>query len=299
MRKGLIVVDFNQVAIANFMAEIGHRGGVDVQVDLLRHMIINTLRSYKVRFGNEFGDLVIACDNRHYWRRGIFPYYKAHRKKDREKSDFDWNAIFEALNIIKGELDEVFPYPVIDVAGAEADDVIGTLAEHSQKLGEPDQLFGDPTSVPFLIISGDHDFNQLQKWDNVKQFAPAFKKWIKIKGPADEVLMEHIITGDKGDGIPNMLSPDDCFVEGIRQKPIRKHLLAEWKSKPPEEWVTADMSHGYNRNRMLVDLTQTPQEIKDNIINSYELQKGRDKSGLLNFFIKNKMKNMMDCIGDF
>jgi len=297
----MIVIDYNQVAIATFMSEIGHRPGSDIEVNLplLRHMIINTIRSYRTRFGNEFGELVIACDNRHYWRRKVFPQYKAHRKKDRAKSDFDWNAIFDALSIIRDELAEFFPYPVIDIEGAEADDVIGALAEYSQKLGEPDGLFGDPTSVPYLIISGDHDFNQLQKWDNVKQYAPAFKKWIKLKEPVEKVLMEHIITGDKGDGIPNMLSPDDCFVEGKRQKPIRKTQLAEWKSKPPEEWVTADMAHGYNRNRMLVDLTQTPQEIKDNIINSYELQQGGDRSQLLNYFIKNKMKNMMDVLGDF
>jgi len=297
----MIVIDYNQVAIATFMSEIGHRPGSDIEVNLplLRHMIINTIRSYKKRFGNEFGDIVIACDNRHYWRRKVFPYYKAHRKKDREKSDFDWNAIFDALSIVRDELAEYFPYPVIDIEGAEADDVIGTLAEYSQKLGEPDQLFSEPTSVPYLIISGDHDFNQLQKWDNVKQYAPAFKKWVKLKEPVEKVLMEHIITGDKGDGIPNMLSPDDCFVEGKRQKPIRKTLLAEWKSKPPEEWVTGDMAHGYNRNRMLVDLTQTPQEIKDNIINSFEMQQGGDRSQLLNYFIKNKMKNMMEVLGDF
>lgn len=297
----MIVIDYNQVAIATFMSEIGHRPGSDIEVNLplLRHMIINTIRSYKKRFGNEFGDIVIACDNRHYWRRKVFPYYKAHRKKDREKSDFDWNAIFDALSIVRDELAEYFPYPVIDVDGAEADDVIGTLAEYSQTLGEPDQLFGDPTSVPYLIISGDHDFNQLQKWDNVKQYAPAFKKWVKLKEPVEKVLMEHIITGDKGDGIPNMLSPDDCFVEGKRQKPIRKTLLAEWKSKPPEEWVTGDMAHGYNRNRMLVDLTQTPQDIKDSIINSFEMQQGGDRSQLLNYFIKNKMKLMLDVVGDF
>ena len=297
----MIVIDYNQVAIATFMSEIGHRPGSDIEVNLplLRHMIINTIRSYRTRFGNEFGELVIACDNRHYWRRKVFPQYKAHRKKDRAKSDFDWNAIFDALSIIRDELAEFFPYPVIDIEGAEADDVIGALAEYSQKLGEPDGLFGDPTSVPYLIISGDHDFNQLQKWDNVKQYAPAFKKWVKLKEPVEKVLMEHIITGDKGDGIPNMLSPDDCFVEGKRQKPIRKTQLAEWKSKPPEEWVTADMAHGYNRNRMLVDLTQTPQEIKDNIINSFEMQQGGDRSQLLNYFIKNKMKNMMDVLGDF
>lgn len=297
----MIVIDYNQVAIATFMSEIGHRPGSDIEVNLplLRHMIINTIRSYRTRFGNEFGELVIACDNRHYWRRKVFPFYKAHRKKVREESALDWNAIFDALSIVRDELAEFFPYPVIDIDGAEADDVIGTLAEYSQTLGEPDGLFGDPTSVPYLIISGDHDFNQLQKWDNVKQYAPAFKKWIKLKEPVEKVLMEHIITGDKGDGIPNMLSPDDCFVEGKRQKPIRKTQLAEWKSKPPEEWVTADMAHGYNRNRMLVDLTQTPQDIKEAIINSYTNQQGGDRSQLLNYFIKNKMKNMMDVLGDF
>jgi 5'-3' exonuclease len=262
-------------------------------------MIINTIRSYRTKFGAEFGELVIACDNRHYWRRTVFPYYKASRKKEREESKFDWSTIFNSLSIIRSELEEYFPYPVIDVDGAEADDVIGTLAEYSQTMGESDNMFEDSSSVPFLIISGDHDFNQLQKWSNVKQYSPAFKKWIKIKESASRVLMEHIITGDKGDGIPNMLSPDDSFVNNIRQKPIRKNLLEEWKSKSPSEWITSDMSHGYNRNQMLVDLTKTPQDIKDAIIHSYVKQQNGDRSQLLNYFIKNKMKGMMDVIGDF
>ncbi|MGA0233901.1 MAG: hypothetical protein ACO3MB_13640 [Saprospiraceae bacterium] len=152
----MIVIDYNQIAIATFMAEIGGRKDIEINPDLLRHMVINTIRSYKTKFGNEYGDLVIACDNRHYWRRKVFPFYKAHRKKAREASELDWSAIFDALSMIRNELAEYFPYPVIDVTGAEADDVIGTLAEYSQESGEP-----------FLIISGDHDFNQLQKWSNV------------------------------------------------------------------------------------------------------------------------------------
>jgi 5'-3' exonuclease len=242
---------------------------------------------------------VIACDNRRYWRREVFPFYKGHRKKAREESQYDWGAIFDALNIVRDELDEFFPYPVIDVEGAEADDVIGTLAEYSQTAGESSNLFDEGEPVPFLILSGDHDFNQLQKWSNVKQYSPAQHKWIKIKEPAAAVLMEHIITGDKGDGVPNMLSPDNSFVDGIRQKAIRKALLAEWKVTPPEEWITADMSHGYNRNQMLVDLSKTPKEIKENIINSYTKQQGGDRSQILNFFIKNKMKGLMDVIQDF
>lgn len=300
MSKGIIVIDYNQVAIATFMAEIGHRTeNIEVDLPLLRHMIINTIRSYKSKYGAEFGDIVIACDNRHYWRRKVFPFYKAGRKKVREESSFDWSAIFDALAIIRDELSEYFPYPVIDVEGAEADDVIGALAEYSQTMGEVDGLFGDPTPVPYLIISGDHDFIQLQKWKNVKQYAPALKKWIKLKEPAEQFLMEHIITGDKGDGIPNMLSPDDSFTENKRQKSIRKNLLAQWKKTPPEEWVTADMVHGYNRNRQLVDLSQMPVDIKNAIIHSYKQQQGGDKSQLLNYFIKYKMKNLMDCLQDF
>ena len=299
----MIVVDFNQVAIANFMAEIGNRrdASIEVDVNLLRHMILNTLRSYRNRFGAEYGELVIAMDNRHYWRRKVFPYYKSHRKKARDDSDFDWNSIFDALHIIRQELEEFFPYPVIDVDGAEADDVIGTLAEYSQTSGEAvGGLFDDPSPEPFLIISGDHDFNQLQKWSNVKQFAPAFKKWVKIKEPADKVLMEHIITGDKGDGIPNMLSADDTFAEGKRQRPIKKALLAEWKGMKPEEFVVnSEMAHGFNRNQMLVDLSKTPEDIKESIINSYERQQGGDRSQLLNYFIKNRMKLMMEVIEDF
>jgi hypothetical protein len=298
----MIVVDFNQTAIANFMAEIGGRNTNNIEVDLplLRHMIINTIRSYKVRFGSEYGEMVLAMDNRRYWRRDVFPHYKAHRKKGRDDSPLDWPAIFGALNTIRDDLSEFFPYPCIDVEGAEADDVIGTLAEYSQTKGEPQGLFDEIEPQPFLIISGDHDFNQLQKYKNVKQYAPAFKKWVKIKESADQVLMEHIITGDKGDGVPNMLSPDDCFVTGTRQRPIKKKLLAEWKTKPPEEWVVnSEMAHGFNRNQLLVDLSKTPQEIKDSIINSYEAQQGGDRSQLLNYFIKNKMRGMMDVVTDF
>tara|TARA_B100000579_G_C22779346_1_gene828413 strand:- start:682 stop:1443 length:762 start_codon:yes stop_codon:yes gene_type:complete len=253
-----------------------------------------------MKWGDEFGNLVIACDNRQYWRRQVFPYYKAGRKVTREKSGMDWSSIFEAVNLIRDELDEVFPYPVINVDGAEADDVIGTLAAYSQTIGEPGPLFEDEiTPEPFLIVSGDHDFKQLQKFSNVKQYAPAQKKWVKITEPAEVVLREHIIIGDKGDGIPNMLSADNVFVNGTRQTPIRKVKLNKWKNLPPEEWVTGEMSNGYVRNSTLVDLTKTPEDIKESIINSYKSQQGQDRSLLLDYFMRNKMNRMIDVIEDF
>ena len=294
----MIVVDYNQTAISSLMAELGGRRDVEINVPLVRHMIINSLRSYKRRFGDEFGEMVIACDNRHYWRRQYFPNYKAMRKKSRADSGFDWSAIFEALSLIREEIAEHFPYPVIDVDGAEADDVIATLAEYSQT-SNTDGLI--PGQEPFLILSSDHDFNQLQKWSNVKQYAPIQKKFVKLTESPEAVLMEHIIMGDKGDGVPNILSDDDTFINGQRQRPIRKDKVAEWKTQQPEEFITNDeMWRNFQRNRELVDLSRIPADIKTAIIDSYEAQSGKmDRSGLLNYFIANRMKNMMEVIGDF
>lgn len=293
----MIIVDYNATAISTFMGEVRGRTDVEVNVPLLRHMILNAIRGYKTRFRGEFGDnVVIACDNRHYWRRKVYPYYKASRRKVRDSSGFDWPSIFDALNAIRNEIDEFLPYPVIDVDGAEADDVIGTLAEYSQT-AKQGVLFED--AEPYLIISGDHDFNQLQKWKNVHQFSPVKKKMIKIEESAHAILMEHIIQGDKGDGVPNILSDDDTFVTDKRQKSIRKVLLAEWKNMSPAEFVTGDMAAGYIRNKQLVDLSMTPADIKEEIISSYQRQLNKDKSQLLNYFIKYKLKGMIDVAEDF
>ena len=294
----MIVVDYSQTAISNFMAEIGHRkdSSIDVNVSLIRHMILNTIRSYRTKFGKEYGELVIACDNRHYWRREIFPHYKAGRKKSRQDSGLDWNSIFEALNMVRGEIDQFLPYPVINVHGAEADDVIGALAKYSQTSNK-NGLFDQPE--PFMIISGDHDFAQLQKYPNVAQYSPAKKRLVKITEPAEQVIMEHIIIGDKGDGVPNILSDDDCFVVGKRQSPIRKTMLAEWKTKPPEQWITSEMAAGYTRNKMLVDLSMMPEEIDAEIVASYEAQQNKGRHDLLNYFIKYQLTGMMEVIQDF
>lgn len=293
----MIVVDFNQTAISSMMAELAGRRDVEVNLPLIRHMIINSIRSYKKKFGAEYGEIVIACDNRHYWRREYFPNYKANRKKARQESGFDWSSIFEALHQIRSELSEHFPYPVIDVDGAEADDVIATLAEYSQT-SNTDSLI--PSEEPFLVLSGDHDFEQLQKYKNVKQYSPIQKKWVKLSQSPDAVLMEHIIMGDKGDGVPNILSDDDTFINGQRQRPIRKDKVAEWKNQQPEDFITNDeMWRNFQRNRELVDLSRIPDDIKEAIIDSYEKQKGGDRSGLLNYFMANRMKQMIELIDEF
>jgi len=296
----MIVVDYNQTAISNLMAEIGGRTDVEMNIPLLRHMILNSLRGYKQKFGNEFGELVIACDNMKYWRREVFPLYKAGRKKAREQSGFDWKLIFETLNKIREEIDQYFPYKVINVHGAEADDIIAVLAEWSQTndlKNENPFMEGDPK--PFLVISGDHDFIQLQRYKNVKQFSPIQKKYVKPVTTPERYVLEHTIRGDKGDGIPNAFSADDCLVNGIKQKPISTKKLEGWLDDPTTMPNDDDFVTRYNRNKVLVDFRYIPENLKNEILDYFVNSPAKNKSKMLNFFIENKMKNMLELIEDF
>jgi hypothetical protein len=295
----MIVIDYSQTIISNLMAEIGGRTDVDIDINLLRHMVVNTIRSHKQKFGRDYGDIVIACDSRKYWRKEYFPYYKANRKKAREDSGFNWPLIFDSINIIKGELQTFFPYPVIEVEGAEADDIIAALVYWSTRndLKDEGALFPEPK--PFLIISGDHDFNQLQKYKHVKQYSPVQKKFVVPETSPEKYVIEHIIKGDKGDGVPNVLSADDCIVKGERQKKIMSTKLEEWIKDPDTMPKDDNFVRNYQRNRTLVDLSYIPHDIQDKIINTFTECPKKDRSQLLNFFIANKMKQMIEHIGEF
>ena len=283
----MILVDLNQVLLAGLMAQIANQKG-KLDEHLIRHMILNIIRTHVKNFKGEYGDIILCCDNRKYWRKEYFPFYKAGRKKTREKSDLDWHLIFDMLAKFKVELRENFPYKVIDVEGAEADDIIGTLV---------------PRHAPhekILILSSDGDFLQLQQYGvNVKQYNPSQKKYVKSADPLLE-LKEKIIRGDKGDGIPNIFSPSDCFVRDLRQKPITKGMLDKILNEDltHPNW-SADAVAGFSRNKVLIDLTQIPTEIKEKIINTYEETVPAKRNKLLNYFIEHKLKNLMEVIEEF
>lgn len=285
----MIILDLNQVMISNLMVQLGNHTNAEVEENILRHMILNSIRMYRQKFGREYGDLVIACDDKNYWRRQIYPYYKANRKKARDKSELDWTKIFEALNKIRAELREVFPYPTIQVDTAEADDIIATLCELRGAMVSSERV---------LILSGDKDFNQLQKYPNVEQFDPVRKKWIKADDPY-KYVQEHILRGDAGDGIPNVLSDDDTFVSGKRQRPLTQKKIDGFLGKSPEEFCDGEMLRNYKRNQQLVDFTYIPSDIKTRILDELKAQSGKKRDKLFNYFIQNKLKNLMEVIGDF
>ena len=274
--------------ISNVMLQVGQHTDA-IQPDLLRHMILNTIRSLKTKFGAEYGELVICADDRKYWRREYFAPYKGNRKADREKSNIDWHALFDMLNVVKQEIKDNFPYRVVQVEGAEADDVIGSLCmKHGQILNNGDKI---------LILSGDKDFVQLQVYGNITQYDPVRKKSLTAADP--EKFREHLIlAGDRGDGVPNVLSPDTCIIEGLRQKPLRETkieeiLKADIKSLPEE------IQRNWIRNRMLIDLREIPMRVQDAVHAEFDVQANKPRTKIFNYLIQHKMKMLMESINEF
>jgi len=285
----MILVDLNQVLLAGLMAQIANTKNVKLEESLIRHMILNIIRSHLKNFRKEYGEVVLCSDNRKYWRKEFFPFYKAGRKKSRKNSDLDWHLIFDMLAKFKVELKENFPYKVIDVEGAEADDIIGTLV--------PRHIMNEN----ILIISSDGDFLQLQMYNGrskytVKQYNPTQKKFLISENPLDE-LKQKIINGDKGDGIPNILSPSDTFVREIRQKVMTEAKLTKFMSENYTEY-DENSKIGFSRNQTLIDLRNIPGEIQSKIINNYE-ETVPAKGKLLDYFIANKLFNLMEVIEEF
>ena len=290
----MILIDFTQIAIGSLMVAI-NRGGQEVDDTLVRHLVLNNLRYYRSRFTEEYGELVICCDSKHYWRRDYFPNYKANRKKDRASSGYDWDFIFTTLNGVRDEIKEHFPYKVLEVYGAEADDIIAILIK---------QVYDDPDNI---IISSDKDFIQLHGY-HVKQYSPVSKKLINGTDPL-AYLREHIIKGDRSDGVPNVLSPDDTFVAEKRQKPMRKTMLMTL-TEAMDKWEPKDLfqlakcnrdtwMHNWQRNETLIDLDKIPHDIRDKILREFKNAPTGDRSKLFNYFVEKKLNNLIQSIGDF
>ena len=284
----MILVDMNQVTLSNLMIQIGRSDEVDP--DMVRHMVLNSLRGYRNRFCEEYGELVLCYDNKGNWRREYFPNYKHGRRKDRKASKLDWGSIFDTLHLIKQELQDNFPYKVLEVENVEADDIIASVVSYVAE---------SPSHYEkVLILSGDKDFIQLQKHSFVTQYSPVLKKFVNGIDP-DVYIKEHILKGDRSDGVPNFLSPDNCFVNELRQRPISKKKLATWIDLDPEDFCNEEMLRNYQRNRTLIDLTQAPDWVSKTCVEAYLNSTVNDRSGLLNYFIKHRLKNHMENIGDF
>ncbi len=280
----------NQIALANLMMNLNMNKSKEVDENMVRHMILNSIRMYRQEYKQEYGEPVLTWDSKHSWRRDYFPQYKASRRKGREKSTLDWDKIFTVLNNVKQEIKENLPYKNLEIYGAEADDIIGVLIK------DPKKWFTEKR----MIISGDKDFIQLQKYPFVQQWSPITKKAVNGYDP-NVYIQEHILKGDTSDGIPNVLSPDNTFTEGLRQRPLSRKKIESWVGADDEYIPTwsDEVKRNYQRNSMLIDLTNTPEDIEDKILKEYKDAPSGNRSKLLNYFMKYKLRELTENIGEF
>ena len=280
----MIIIDMNQISLASLMMDLNMRKSNEVDEGMVRHMILNSIRLYRQQFTKEYGEVVLTYDSKHYWRREYFPNYKASRRKGREKDSKDWDAIFGVLNKIKAEFKDNLPYKYLEVYGAEADDIIATLCKNFQ-------------DEKIMIVSGDKDFIQLQKYPNVKQYSPILKKYVNGHDP-NTYIKEHILKGDTSDGVPNVLSPDNTFVDGIRQRPLGRKKIENWLDIDIDD-LQEEVKRNYQRNDKLINLDNVPEELEKEIMFEYEEAPCGDRSKLLNYFIQSRLKNLTNEIGEF
>lgn len=305
----MIAIDFSQIYLAPIFldgaAKSCAQNPSNESRDMMLHYAVNSVRANFVAHGAKYGNMVIACDNGS-WRRDVFPEYKYKRRENRktDTSGIDWKFVGETGNYVKQVLRDYFPFAVVEVPKLEADDIIGILAKMSNEAttGEED-IFGDVKTEPFLIISSDGDHYQLHQYDNVKQWSPQTKKLVKPDIKPRNALINKIVKGDVGDGIMNIKSPNNTFVDKIRQKPIsEKYLETFYSAKNPiDACLTAEERINYARNEQLVSYAHTPKDLANQAIMVYNEQKEKkhSKMKLMSFLAENKMNILYSKIGDF
>jgi hypothetical protein len=265
------------------MVQINGRNAVELSEDLVRHMVLNSLRAHNKKFRKEYGQMIIACDSSNVWRRTAFPNYKAGRKENRAKSEHDWEFIFDVLAKIKKEIKDFLPYKVVAVESTEADDIIATLCKR--------------TNEKVLILSGDKDFIQLHN-DRIKQYNPVLNKFVgKDENPVI-YIREHILKGDRSDGIPNVLSDDNVFIEGRRQTPLTKKKIEAWVNEVVPTFNDVQQKN-YERNRQLIDLNCIPKELESNINREFDNVEVATRDKILGYFINKKLKTLIESIDEF
>jgi hypothetical protein len=297
----MILVDYSQVALAAILTFQRELKGDEAEVkNLIRHVTLSTIKSYKKKYGKEFGEMVIACDGRKYWRKDHFDHYKASRKKNREASDLDWKLIFDTLSEMREDIKNNFPYRVVHVDRAEADDVIAVMTKYCQdNLLVQEGLVEEPQKI--LILSSDKDFKQLQLYPTVRQWSPMQKKYITAsKQEIRDFMIEHIVKGDTGDGIPNILSKDDTFVVGERQKVMSSKRLAEFIENGEAACRNDEEKRNYARNQALVDFFFIPDDVQQSIIEAYlNTKPNTDKMKIMNYLMEHRCRLLLDEIEDF
>lgn len=235
----------------------------DFTLSFVRHVVLSSIKNTRNQFvAAPQLETVLCCDAKTNWRKEVYPHYKANRKKIRQSMVFPWTEFSEYYEIVKQELIQVLPYKILQIERCEADDIIAVLTHTLTSEGKK-----------CIIFSADSDFAQLHN-SSVIQYSQMKRGWVNWPNPQAELLRK-IISGDTGDGVPNVLSDDDTFVNpDKRQKQMRAEnlkMLVEAVGEGKEDTLPIEIQTNIARNRKLIQLNKDsiPEDIWSEIVAKY------------------------------
>lgn len=313
----MILLDYSQTVHGHIAMELNRTKEFTVEPDFLRYMILNQVRALNVRFRQKYGQMMVIMDGRNNWRKQAFHLYKANRKKSRDTSTIDWDQVYSVTSQISNDIKEHFPMPCVQVDGCEADDLIAYFCTHGP-------------SEPTLILSSDKDFMQLQwlnytKGKDIQQYATTTDKYLQEHSAhsALENLLDKIMRGDKGDGVPNVLSAEDQLVNGVRATIMSKkrvEALSEGLSLDtegsspllqcdsskiniggfdPEDIIKRTKTNFDMISLLNLDVTHPP-EIVHSMSQALKTALNEKKEGNVSFYLmQHDVKSMKDKAADF
>jgi hypothetical protein len=253
--------------------------------NMLRHLILNSVRMYRSKFYRKYGDVVLCLDSGNTWRKDLFPYYKQGRKKARDNSTVPWNDVFESYNRIIKEIDLIFPYKVLKVEKMEADDIIASICSYDN-------------TQQHIIVSADKDMLQLQRYSNVYNYCTRQKMMLENDNPNYNLKL-HILCGDAGDGIPNILSDDDTFIIKEKRQGVMTQKKKDYFMSLEHDKYSVVESRNFLRNKKLIDLSEIPMDLQKEVRKCYIDNKERNNTLIKKYFIKMQLINLLEKVGEF
>jgi hypothetical protein len=224
-----------------------------VDWDYWRYLVFSSV--YGSLFKGKVNEVVLAIDSPDSWRFKKWPRYKEDRKLKKKKNDdeFPWKQFFIEYDEFMADIAGHLPVKVLKRGEAEADDIIGVVANKTQ---------GNMT-----VISTDKDYLQLSS-KRVKIYSPMKQQFVSHPNP-EMFLIEQSLIGQGKDSIFNIKTPLDHPVgkrkPGFGPKAFEKVVAHGWK-----EWLTENnLWERYEFNRSLMDWRQIPQPLQDNIMDDY------------------------------
>lgn len=289
-----ILLDFSQIVLSAchvFENELSvYNQDKDGAKNILRHVILSQILHWRTKYHDSYGEVIVCCDGKNYWRKNIFPQYKANRKKAKRESIIDWGLVFGMMDTLIEDLRSFFTYKVLKVDGAECDDVISTLIRSARENGSDE---------PFMIVSADKDFLQLQRFPRVWQVSPMRKTAVVSKNPEAD-LAEKIIRGDAGDGIPSVLNDDCAYVdETYKSSRMSRKMFERLMSEGYDNCSDRVIKAHWERNRTLIDFRFIPAEITSAILKRFAEPPQGNKVKMFNYLTEKRCYKLLDRIEDF